>query len=223
MKKFTRWIAVACLFVMGGMAASAQGSRSYNPYSSAKASDGSESFGNFFVEYNPHSWHTPARNTDFHGVSLGYSYFMPVIGSLGIDAGMKVQYFFRSKKERGMKYKDDLFAGTIPVNLAYDLRIIDHFRLMPFAGVYGRFNFSAKTSWEVDGVPGRTSVSLFNKQQATFYGLNTLSRFQVGWQAGMNVRITEFMAIGAAYWADFNEINEDTKLRGFNIMLGATF
>jgi len=222
MKKITRWIAVACLF-MGSMAASAQGSKSYNPYSRANTQSGSESFGTLYVEYNPHSWRTSGHSTSFHGVSLGYSYFLPVVGNLGIDAGVKAQYFFRNEKKSGTRFKDDLFSASVPVNLAYDLRIIDSFGLMPFAGVYGRYNFSAKTSWEVDGESGRTSVSLFNKQQAAYYGMNTLSRFQFGWQAGVSVRLNEFVRVGAAYWMDFNEINEDTKLRGFNITLGATF
>lgn len=202
----------------------------HNPYSGIyRPMPASRSFGLFFAEYNhmTMTYDKPSIYDDptYHGVSVGFDYFFPVIGRLGISAGGKLQYFFRNEKELNITRKDNLFSGTVPVNLMYDLRWPSGFAINPYAGVYGRYNFSAKAVWEEVDKTGRTTVSLFDKEQSSFYNLEDQvpERLQFGWQAGLNFRISDVVTIGAAYWSDFTDYADNTKLHGFNITLGANF
>lgn len=182
------------------------------------------SSGTFFAEYNPHQWDytsSSAEDTNFHGVSVGFSYFVPVMGGLGFDAGLKGQYFFRREKENGIKYITNMFSATVPVDVVYDLKLGGSFAIDPFAGIYGRYNFNAKDIVETEG--HRLTHNLFDKDQAKSDGYETLDHFQLGWQAGVNLRIGDMLTIGVAYWMDFNEIGKDTKLHGFNLKLGTNF
>jgi len=221
MKYSTKMMATMALLLTVCLTASAQ----RNPYSSSYKASESRSFGTFYAEYNPHVWHAEhygsVTNTTFHGVSVGFSYFVPVLGSLGFDAGVKGQYLFRNEKKGGSKYKDNMFSGTIPVNVVYDFRVSDGFAIDPFVGLYGRFNFSAKNVEEMGTT--RNSLNMFDEDQAKFFGYETYDRFQFGWQAGVNVRISDMLTIGGAYWMDLKEIGKDIDLHGFNIMVGANF
>ena len=196
--------------------------RQNNPYSRTNTNTAeSQSYGTFFIEYNPTTMSSDisgVKNRIYQGVTIGFNYFVPFAGSLGFDAGLKGQYFFRNKKEGSVEYKDNMFSGTVPVDLVYDWQITDGFAIAPYAGVYGRFNFTAKEKEEYGGT--RTTIDVFKKDQM---GDNTWNRFQFGWQAGVNLRISEMMTIGGGYWMDLNELTDHLKLHGFNITLGTNF
>lgn len=241
----SRWIfAVAMLAAFGLADASAQGSYSVgqlsrasrqrqqnrqNPYGSVyeyQTAPHEHSYGTFFAEYNRMTMdidNSLVSNPGYNGISVGFDYFLPFAGGLGVDLGAKVQYFFRNEEEGILTYKDNLLSGTVPVRLAYDWRISDSFALMPFAGVYGRYNFSGKQVYEESGVSGRTSINQFDEKQTSYYGIEKLKRLQAGWEAGARAVISETFSVGASYWMDFTEIGHDTKLKGFSIMLGANF
>ena len=195
-----------------------------NPYSREnQRKTGPTSVGTFFAEYNPHTWHFSNaghsdNTTGYHGVSVGFNYMVPFAGALGFDAGLKGQYLFRSKKEGGNTNKFEMFSATVPVDLVYDWRVSDCLAIDPYAGVYGRLNFMAKNKQDVTG-GGRTTVDWFDKSQVA----STMKRFQIGWQAGVNFRISDMVTIGGAYWSDLSKIKEHTTIHGFNIMLGANF
>lgn len=235
MRKITRLMVVAFL-LLGWGAASAQRTMTVdqlrraskqkqykNPYSTKnKVHKESTAVGTFFAEYNPHTWSFNSSSysentTGYHGVSVGFSYLVPVVGSFGFDAGLKGQYLFRSKKENGVTNKFEMFSGTVPVDLVYDWKVSDGLAIDPFAGVYGRLNFMAKNKQDAGG--GRTTVDWFDKTQVP----STMNRFQIGWQAGVNFRISDMVTIGGAYWADLSEIKEHSKLHGFNVTVGANF
>jgi len=222
--KFSQRLAIAVMMAITTLPAGAQ--RYTNPYSkSNKVVEDSRSFGMFFAEYNPNTRHSSYldgdTDTNYHGISVGFSYYMPVVGSLGFDAGVKGQYFFRSEKKGSTKYKSNLFAATIPVDIVYDWKLSDGFAIDPFVGVYGRYNFSAKNTDETGNT--RNSLDFFDKGRASYFGYNTFKRFQFGWQAGVNFRISEVFTIGGAYWRDLSELGEQLKLHGFNVTVGANF
>jgi len=235
MKMSARLVAVAFL-LLGWGAASAQRTMTVdqlrraskqtqykNPYSTkSKAQRENTSIGTFFAEYNPHTWNFDSNNysektTGYHGVSVGFSYFVPVVGDFGFDAGLKGQYLFRNKKENGVTNKFEMFSATVPVDLVYDWKVSYSLAIDPYAGVYGRYNFMAKSKQEAGG--GRTTTDWFDKSQVP----STMKRFQIGWQVGVNFRISDMVTIGGAYWADLSKIKEHTKLHGFNLMVGANF
>lgn len=188
-----------------------------NYYSSA-----SQPFATFFLEYNPTTLHVSykghSNNTSYQGLSLGGNYFYPFAGSLGADFGLKLQYFFRSEKENGVKTNSNLLSATIPVNLAYDWHVSDGLAIYPYAGLFARFNIIAKSKVESDG-HSRT-YDAFSKDDM---GEHTWDRFQFGWQAGVNCRISETFIVGGGFWMDLNEITDHTKIYGFNATLGIKF
>ena len=234
MKKNSRLIVVLS-FLLGTTAAlyaetPLQPAKQYqkNPYSSSYSITDVRSFGTFYVEYNPHTWQyeydfSPKYDKDFHGVSLGFSYFVPVLGSLGFDAGLKAQYLFHSEKQAGLKHKVNMFSTRLPVDIVYDLRLFHgQLAIDPFGGVYARFNFSAKDIEEYSG-ERRRSVNMFNDKQTDYYDLNPFKRFQLGWQAGVNLRLGRVLTVGGAYWHDFGEVSHHTSVGGFNARLGVNF
>lgn len=193
-----------------------------NPYSKDyRTASEAQTFGSFFVEYNPHTVHATtaysSTNTTYQGLSLGFNYFLPVVSSLGIDAGLKGQYFFHNETKMGVKYKDVQVAATIPVDLVLDLKLSDFLALDPFAGLYGRYNLIAKQTTEINGK--RTSANLFEKSHTD----DPLRRFVWGWQAGVNLRVGNTITIGAAYWRDLKDQQDNTNLYGFDVRLGLLF
>jgi len=221
MKYPIKMMATLAFLLATSITASAQS----NPYSTSYKVSESRSFGTFYAEYNPHVWHKDyvgnETSTTFHGISVGFSYFIPVLGQLGFDAGVKGQYLFRNEEKGSTTYKDNMLSATVPVNVVYDFRVTDGLAIDPFVGLYGRYNFSAKNVEETGNT--RNSQNMFSKDQAKFFGYDTYDRFQFGWQAGVNFRISDMVTIGAAYWMDLKEVGKDIDLHGFNIMLGANF
>lgn len=204
--------------------ADAQNSK-VNPYSRAYQDTEVHSFGTFFVEYNPHKWsnsYNSKYDRSFHGVSVGFSYFVPLADFVGFDAGAKVQYLFCNEEKDTVTYKHNMFSATIPVNIVLDFKISESFAIDPYAGFFARYNFSAKNIEDYTNKK-RRSVSWFNDRQTSYYGLDKLDRIQLGWQLGVNLRFSDMVTIGAGYWGDFSKICDDTKLHGFNIRLGANF
>ena len=217
MKHIVRHLFLAFL-AMAATTTSAQN----NPYSKDyRTSSEAQTFGSFFVEYNPHTVHatTPysSTNTTYQGFSIGFNYFLPVVSNLGIDAGLKGQYFFHKENIMGVKYKDYQVSATVPVDLVLDLKLSDDLAIDPFVGLYGRYNLIAKQTTESNG--RRTSANLFEKSQTE----EPMERFIWGWQAGVNLRVANTITIGAAYWRDLKDQQDDVNLYGFDIRLGLLF
>ena len=188
-----------------------------NYYSSA-----STPFATFFLEYNPTTLHASYKghsdNTSYQGISLGGNYFYPFAGSLGADFGLKLQYFFRSEKEDGEKVNTDMLSATIPVNLAYDWQASEGLAVYPYAGLFARFNIMAQSKVEYNGKSKKYNA--FSKDDM---GDNTWNRFQFGWQAGVNFRISDTFIIGGGYWMDLSELTDHVKAYGFDVRLGMKF
>lgn len=237
MKKTMKRLLSVAIVAMGCMAVSAQGSLTVDQLSRASRQQNRvqqgqsvsyynsadvHPFGTFFVEYNPttmhYSYKSMSDNTSYQGISVGANYFTPFAGALGADFGLKLQYFFRNETENNYDYKDNMLSATIPVDLAYDWHVSDGFAIYPYAGLYARFNISASRKVEHGG--SSTKHNPFSKDDMGDY---TWDRFQFGWQAGVNFRISDMITIGGGYWMDLNEIDDHTKLYGFNITLGANF
>ena len=206
------------LLAMAATTASAQSNTYSREY---RYPSETQTFGSFFVEYNPHTVHVStaysSTNTTYQGFSLGFNYFLPVVGSWRIDAGLKGQYFFHNETISGVKYKDNQVSATVPVDIVLDLKLSDVLAIDPFAGLYGRYNFIAKQTTEINGK--RTSANLFEESQTEM----PMEHFIWGWQAGVNLRIANTITIGAAYWRDLKDQQEDVNLYGFNIRLGVLF
>ena len=206
----------------------------HNPYSVNYKQREVLAFGTFYVEYNPHTWrHSDevwSKSTNnYHGISIGFSYFVPFAGAMGIEAGLKGQYLFRNWKEHDMKYNFEMLSATVPVNLALDLEAADGFVIHPYGGLYARYNISARTKEDtkVNDKDRRFTYNWF-KDDVVIANSNIpptgeMDRFQWGWQVGVNLRFGDMVTIGGGYWMDLKEVANNEKMRGFNITLGANF
>ena len=105
----------------------------------------------------------------------------------------------------------------------YSLQVSDAFRIEPYAGIYGRINIWGQMK-DDDG----DSVNIFDDSDM---GDAAAKRFQLGWNAGVNFRITEAFTIGAGYFMDILKLQSyssgkhdvKTNLQGFDITLGINF
>ncbi len=196
----------------------------YKPTSSTIYGSDNEAFGLFYVQYSPSKWNFKSKNhgsteTDTENInvlSLGYSHFIP-LGDipLFLAPGAAVQWFFSSNHGN----KTNMISVKIPVNLMYSIQVSDAFRIEPYAGVYGRFNI-----WgEIKGDSGE-KINLFDSELDDYAG----KRFQLGWNAGLNFRITDAFTIGAGYYMDLlkfvsaehNEHKYTEHFSGFEFTLG---
>ena len=193
----------------------------YKPTSGTLYGADNESFGLFYAQYNLTTAHTTvtnhdSENTSLNGVTLGYSHFIP-LGDipLFLSPGAAVQWFFKS--EDG--HKTNMISAKIPVNLMYSFQVSDNFRIEPYAGIYGRINI-----WGQEKV-GDESANILSSDD---FGDAACKRFQLGWNAGVQFRITEAFTIGAGYFMDLMKLQNyssgkhdvKTNFQGFDFTLG---
>ena len=232
--KHLRFFVVAAMAVIS-MSAMAQVTYGYDyeykPTNAAVYGSDNEAFGLLYVQYSPGQMHLKAsadgesetENESVNTISLGYSYFIPLGDMpLFVSPGVAAQYFFKSKDG----HKTNMVSVKIPVNLMYSFQVSDAFRIEPYAGVYGRINIWGET--KVDG----ESENIFDSDKL---GDAAAKRFQLGWNAGVNFRITEAFTIGAGYYMDIlkfqdystklygHSLDYSTRFQGFEFTLGINF
>lgn len=212
----------------------------YQPEKSSKSSYGydNESFGTLYLQYNPSQLktksHGSSNSESVHGITLGYSHALPLADiPLYLEFGGAVQYFFKSMDytdydvdwETGNysttkeKAKFSMLAFKIPVNVMYSFNISDAVSIIPYAGVYGRFNILAQQK------VGDEKINYFSKDDM---GDDFVwKRFQVGWNAGCKFRFAQKFLVGAGYYMDLMKVmsykEHKTHFQGFDITLGLTF
>ena len=216
---------------------------SYQPTNSKIYGSDNEGFGLFYIQYNPSQVHSKEEhhgssatdNKSCNALSLGYSYYIPRGDiPLFLAPGAAVQWFFKSESDSeslyGVSYtektKFNMISAKIPVNLMYSFEISDAFRIEPYAGVYGRINIWGENKLEFNGES--ESYNIFDKDKV---GDNVAKRFQLGWNAGVNFRITNAFTVGAGYYMDLlkftdyshNDHESSTRFQGFDITLGVNF
>ena len=204
----------------------------YQPTRSTIYGSDNDAFGLFYVQYNAVTEHATITNHDSENesnsaVSLGYSYYIP-LGDIPLffSPGVAAQWFFDSEKEDGIETKSNMISAKIPINLVYSLQVSDGFRIEPYAGIYGRINIWGQIKETYRGVS--ETFNLFDKDDM---GDVAFKRFQFGWNAGLNFRITDAFTIGAGYFMDLTKIisyskgKHDVKgnFQGFDITLGVNF
>lgn len=158
-------------------------------------------------------------NLNLTGLVFGYAHVSNVTSSLPlyVQVGGELKYSFNKKKNH-----DDAFLSLkVPVSLTYNVPLTDRFNLLPFAGIYGRYNVSG-TSKDANG----RDVNLFEKPTETSAQV-AYERFQLGWQAGCNLLYRQRYLIGASYSRDISKLvlTADTKYTtfAFNFSVGLIF
>lgn len=208
----------------------------YRPTKSALYDAEIESFALLYAQYNAVTAHTASSLTGgdhnaLSAVTVGYSYYASLAECpLFLAPGVAVQWFFDSERVSQIKTRTGMISAKIPVNLVYSLRVSESFRIEPYAGVYARFNIWAREKTSFGDATEK--VNLLDKDEM---GEKAYKPFQLGWNAGVNIRITDAFTIGAGYFMDMNSLAkyssgegdaaDDVKrnFRGFDITLGLNF
>ena len=202
MKRIKFFAVAAMLLLTSGAYAQFSNSAS----SSSSVSSNSEGWSTIWVEYNPISikFNKGVDDESATGLSFGYSQAFPVSSGtpIFIEAGIGVQYAFKSDFWDQDDVNFSMVSAKVPVNFIYDFAIPNSsVRLDPFVGLTLRYNITAKFSNEDD------DVNLFDKDDMGS-NKNTMKRFQPGWQIGLKARFGSSFMAGVSYGSDFSTIWE---------------
>ena len=146
---------------------------------------------------------------------------------------------FKSTVTHNEETKMTLMYVKIPIVLTYNYQISDSkFFIAPYIGVTGHYNFSAEqkeTTTETDvtkwssayGGDTETDISSDETKRNFFDDEdmgedNTWSRFQLGWQIGVNLKY-KYLLVGVSYGSDFSEITDELKTNKLSFTLGYCF
>lgn len=191
----------------------------YNPTSRTIYGGDNEDFGLLYVQYNPsklrYSHDGATASTNYNAISLGYSYYF-ALGDVPfyISPGLAAQWLFTSDKQGSAEYKTNIISAKIPINLMYSIQVSSNFRIEPYAGIYGRINIWGQGKETYGGQSD--TWDLFKDSEDS----KAMKRFQLGWNAGLNFRITNAFTIGGGYYMDLMKVADHTRFQGFDITLG---
>lgn len=236
MRKIKLLAAAALLAV--GTSASAQFSNSSSRSARTVSTDG---WSTIYVQYNPVSLAFDDDDYDdvsFNGFSFGYNHAFSVSKSipLFVEAGVGLQYATWSDDvtlygydeygdfiEADGEQKINLFSLKVPVSLMYKWDIpSSKVSLIPFLGVTMRYNLSGKRNDTADDYDYDEDLNLFDEDDMGDKDY-TWKRFQLGWQIGVNARISNSFLLGVSYGTDFSEIVKDGKLKTTSVTVGYCF
>ena len=167
-----------------------------------------DGWNSLYVEYLPSKLSSGA----FHGAALNYAHAFSVTPKvpLFVEIGLGGQYSFQDENGAEMKFA----SVKVPLNVIYEYTIPGtSISLDPFAGVKARVNvWGELTSDEYD-----VEYDLFDKNEGR------CKRVQVGWNAGLRVRVNKTFFVGGAYGTDFMKFSPNHGIREFAVSLGVTF
>lgn len=215
---------------------------------SGTASAQVNSYGSLYFQYNP-SWliyNIENVKSDYvNGFTLGYFRSIGIGGDnvpLFLEVGGNLQYGVHTTSEDIIKdwskAKETLriLSVNIPVNFGYSIRLGDNLALNPYVGIKMRLNILAADKVSIIENSNLNEKPLSYKNVVTtssswnLYSSddmggsdNTWNRFQIGWQAGAKMVITEAFFVEAGYYMDFNRIASNTRFSSVNLGFGYCF
>ncbi len=195
-------------------------------------SDYEEGWGSFYGGYAPMQLTTTAKNGEsrlFHTATVGFCYnFQIGYSPVYIEPRFEVSgSWFSERYSNGDKYSFNLYYGKIPINIAFRLDAAPGFAIVPFAGVFVKWNAYAE---EIDRnkYGDYEKWVIFDDGYTYDYDYN---RFQFGYQAGLKLIIGNSFSLSAAWTADLtpfskyfiNNLEEKEKFQGVAFTLGFDF
>lgn len=231
MKRF-QLLLTACLLLMA-TTASAQFSNTGGSGSKSKSgsvlSMDTESYNRIYVGYSPFNAKCSDNNykdLKMNGFTAGYLHGFSLSEKLPLflEVGGNIQYFMGKVDSEIEEYdpyydvfyvtetksKYSLLSLNIPVNLAYKFSFADNtLGVTPFVGLNFRANLMGKEKREPSSTGGSesTDYNLFDDSTENGMGDAAWKRFQVGFNAGVNLNYKAF-SLGVYYTADFMPISK---------------
>ena len=187
----------------------------------------------------------------FNSLSLGYSRAFSVSKDLPlyVEGGLGIQYSYDKEtnlfNETNNVYHTEKYrvlSAIAPAHILYRWDIpSSKLALMPFAGVYFRFNIVGKNRREA-ALIGDGSIQDFDKKSYNLYkDANDITydpatnqviseyhhqgwdRFQGGWEFGVKLQYDKRFTLGVSWGRDFNDFAKNSKIRQRCITLEYAF
>lgn len=179
----------------------------------------------FYVQYNPMKLvvdRSGYDDWDFTGFTIGFDKAISVAGEtpLYITVGGALNAAFHTDSAGDEEYNHTFISAKVPASLTYKWQVSDAVSILPYAGLYARFNVIG-TEKHDDGYDDET-ISLFNKKDMGSSDA-TWKRLQLGYQVGVNVMFNNKWHLGLAYASDFSEVAKKLKFSTPAIVLGFDF
>lgn len=192
---------------------------------SAFAQKVASEWSSFYVQYNPMKLVVDLQGYDdwnFTGFTVGYNKAINVGGvtPLFIEVGGAINAAFHSESEGDYEVSHTFVSAKVPASLTYKWQVSDAVAILPYGGVYARFNIIGNAK-EDDGYDDET-YNLFDKKDMGSSDA-TWKRFQFGYQIGVNVMFNNKWHLGLAYASDFSEIAKKCKFSTPAITIGLDF
>ncbi len=194
-------------------------------------------YSGLYLQYNP-SWASNLKyytnaskdNNYVNGFTLGYFRSIGLGGDnvpLFLEVGGNLNYGFHtysvsaSDNIAGVLVKAEarstfhMLSLNIPVNFGYSIRLGDNLALNPYVGIRMRVNLlglnKTKESQTIGSKESDDSetVNMYSSSDDNVGNSDyTWNRFQIGWQAGLKLIISEAFFVEAGYTMDFNRLGK---------------
>ena len=182
-----------------------------------------------FASYNPLTAKIDVQGADDISItafSAGYgrTFALSKGTPLYVDGAVAVQYGFKNDFNDIDDLNFTMVSAKIPVSLLYCYKIPNSsVSLMPYAGFTLRGNIIGK--FKYTGGSKDKTFDVFDKkdmEEMEMLDGKAWSRFQVGWQLGLKVRISDVL-LGLQYGSDMSDIAKKTSISTVDITLGYCF
>jgi len=181
----------------------------------------------------------------FNGLTVGYNKAFSITRKLPlfVEAGAAFSALW-SKSTSNYTQKLDLYSVKVPVSFVYKWDVTNGIAVLPYAGIYARYNVYGEAKFAVyqrvigSEISGGVTkeydyvrkisyeVKPFDENDMKSIDLKALKRFQMGWQVGANIRFGRVFYAGLSYGSDFSNIGDDydgCKLNAISINAGFNF
>ena len=217
MKQIKFLVIVAVLMVCS--TASAQFTRSSRSGSSSLNTDGWQSI---YLMYSPTTLSTSITSnymkninmdSNLTGLTFGYNKAFSVSKNipLFVKVGGELKYSFGKEDEEIERVEFDVkysfFSVKVPTSVVYDFSITDNIDILPYAGVYFRYNVSHKEKLTLDDDDDYYYYDSSDKFERDLF--DKINRFQVGWHIGADVMFNRKFYAGVGYSSDITKFCDD--------------
>lgn len=159
------------------------------------------------------------------GLSVGYERAIGLTKDipLYLNIGGNLKYSF-GKDKGDDKYT--FLSVKVPVSVSYDFSVTENIDILPYAGLFFRYNIIGKLSFDGED----DSNNLFSDSD-DYDNEEQWKRFQIGWQIGANVMFNKKFYAGVGYSSDLGKLFDghfdgddySIKSHAINLRLGLVF
>ena len=180
-------------------------------------------------------------NVYFNGYGVGYNIDVRVSKTLPlyVGTGIDVRFAFHNENITDnleydpvwIKAQCTLINFNITINVSYRVPVAERFYLTPFVGLNFRLQAYGNANLKI-GIPDDSpqevidwaeniddDINLFSSNDM---GDAHLSRFQMGWHAGVNLEYNQ-LTLGLSYGTDFVKLHKNLGGSNFLVSLGYRF